>query len=123
MLKRLIYLNLLPVSGGDIRYGPASLFFDGLFCRIKQWQKIVQHLAVEYHLSLRVVASYNITNSSQSCLHNTQRAMPKKTSPKIAYKVFSKIPQKLTYINSSTRRLHTLASITFWIFSFGPSDR
>jgi len=69
------YLNLLPISSGNIRNSPASLLPYRLLSRVQQWQQTLQRLAIKNRLRLRVIASHNIPNRSQRSLHNIQRAV------------------------------------------------
>lgn len=135
------YLNLLPVSSRNVRNSPAGFLANRLFGRAEQVEQAVHDGAVQDYLRLHVITGHDVTYSTQGSLHDTRRRVPVPTAGSQSRRqqteggtkwtryikcwirtIFQQQTQE-AYINNSTSRRQTPASITAWILLLGPSDR
>jgi len=74
-------LDLLPIAGRYVGYGPADfLAYRLLQVGTQQMQQTRQNAAAEYQLRLNVVARHDVTHGPQCGCHYTRRLVPAQPS-------------------------------------------
>jgi len=88
-------------------------------------KELLQMMTTNY-LSLQVIASHNISDSTKSRNQHRGRLVPEKHTYKVNHwhnNPFNRYSRSSTHKSSCTNLGHTPASITAWILSFVPSER